>query len=350
MTAQAWADAPWPADDPPAADDDGAGGNTTPGPFRQGQLLTRSELVELPRVQSLVEGVLSYPAAVVLVGGYAAGKTTLAHGLAASVATGARWLGRAVTRRRVLIVVGEGAYGLHDRMAAYEYAWRGGAPIPDADMTFLVKPGSLAKHIAWSEITAYAVEGGYGFVVLDTFSSLAPEADETKDAPLIMRWLSDLAAAIDGTAMLVHHPGWSDPSRVRGGYAFEANADEVLVLTGVAESEIVSLFRKKVKDGPSGATIWLRRRPTLRSVIMESAQADQLDVPMRDRILTVLGALRDVGATGKELMAEIGIEDKGRSTFYKALKKAEDENLVAARNIRGSRRYYLTDHTPEAPR
>lgn len=66
-----------------------------------------------------------------------------------------------------------------------------------------------------------------------------------------MRWLSDLSNAIDGTAILVHHPGWSDSGRTRGDYQFEANADEVLVFAGVAEgSHLLSLTRKKVKAGP----------------------------------------------------------------------------------------------------
>lgn len=317
-------------------------------PFRQGQLLKRSQLGDLPRVQPLVDGVLSYPAAVVLVGGYSAGKTTLALGLAACVATGQDWLGHKVTRRRVLVVIGEAPYGLEERMAAFEYAWRRSEPVPDTDLEFLIKPSTLAKHTSWLEITAYALEGGFGFVILDTFSSLAPDADETKDAPQIMRWLSDLASAIKGTAVLVHHPGWSDPTRVRGAYAFEANADEVLVLTGTADTEIVSLTRKKVKDGPGGATLWLRRRPILNSVVMEHAGADQLDAPVRVRILTVLAGMADIGATGPQLIAEIGIEDKGRSAFYKALRKAEDEDLVVGIGTRGGKRFYLTEHAPEA--
>jgi hypothetical protein len=319
-------------------------------PFRQGQLLKRSQLAGLPRVQPLVEGVLSYPAAVVLVGGYASGKTTLAHGLAGCVATGAEWLGRPTVRRRVLVVVGEGAYGLEERISAFEYAWRGGKPIDDQDLVFLVKPSTLAKVHAWTEITAYAVAGGFGLVILDTFSSLAPEADETKDAPLIMRWLSDLASAIDGTAVLVHHPGWSDATRVRGGYAFEANADEVLVLAGVADSELVSLTRKKVKDGPAGAVLWLRRRPMLRSVVMEAARADQLGAPLRERILAVLAGMGDIGATGPQILTEIGIEDKSRSAFYKALGKAVDDDDLRATGAHKARRYYLADLAPEDAR
>ncbi len=54
----------------------------------RGQVFTRSELAGLPGVMPLVDGLLSFPAAVVLVGGYSLGKSALAHGIAGSVATG----------------------------------------------------------------------------------------------------------------------------------------------------------------------------------------------------------------------------------------------------------------------
>jgi hypothetical protein len=164
-------------------------------------------------------------------------------------------------------------------------------PVSDDDLAFMVKPGSLASRTTWQHLTEYALVHGYRFILFDTFSSLAPDADEVKDAPLIMRRLSDLSAAVDGTAVLVHHPGWGDSGRARGGYQIEANADEVLILTGVANEPLVSLTRKKVKDGPSGSTVWLRRRPMADSVIFEHARPGDVEVPLRQRIVAVLDAL-----------------------------------------------------------
>jgi hypothetical protein len=333
---------------PPRDDEEGTPSGQSEPAFSRGTILTRSQLADLPRIQPMVDGVLSYPAAAVVVGAYGLGKSVLVLGLAASVATGERWLGHEVQRRRVLIVVGEGANGLDDRMAAWEYAWAAGKPIPDEDLEFLVKPNTLTNVATWSEITAYAVDGGFGMVILDTFSSLAPDADETKDAALIMRRLSDLSAEINGAAILVHHPGWSDNTRTRGGYQFEANADEVLVLTGVAEgSDLVALTRKKVKDGPTGQVLWLRRLQVLNSVIMESARADDMGVPLRERILAALAAYGEIGATGPQLSAEMGVESSGRSGFYKALQGLVKEDLTATTGAHKSMRYYLPEHAPE---
>lgn len=312
-----------------------------------GNVLTRSQLSSLPAIRPLVEGLVSRPAAVVLIGAYGLGKTVLAHSLAGSVATGSAWLGKPVEQHRTLVVVGEGAYGLDARIHAWEKAWHHGKPIPDDALTFLVKPGSLRERNTWQQLTEHAVSGGYGFVILDTFSSLAPDADEVKDAPLVMRRLSDLATHINGTALLVHHPGWSDNGRARGGYQFEANADEVLVLSGVAGEELVSLTRKKVKDGCSGTTVWLRRKATNGSVIIEQARAGDVEVPLRQRVLTVLEGCADVGATGPQLMAECEVDDKARSGFYAALAKLRDEGQVRTVGRRQRARYYLAEHAPE---
>jgi hypothetical protein len=328
----------------PAADlDDGSY-----RPANLGQLLRRTDLGQLPKVEELVEGVVSTPAAVVLVGSYGTGKTVLVHGIACCVATGQPWLGREVAQRRVLVVVGEGAYGLEARIAGWEYTWNHGNPIPHNAVTFAIKPDSLSKRNTWQALIDFAANGGYGLVILDTFSSLAYDADETKDAASIMRWLSDLSAAINGTAILVHHPGWSDNSRTRGGYQFEANADEVLVLTGVAEgSGLVSLTRKKAKDGIAGKTLWLNRRPAGDTVVMEHARATDLDVPLRQRILAALGGYGAVGGTGPQLIEECGLDPKKRSGFYAAIAKLCDECLVVRAGVRARARYYLAEHAPE---
>jgi hypothetical protein len=182
--------------------------------------------------------------------------------------------------------------------------------------------------------------------LFDTFSSLGPDADEVKDAPLIMRRLSDLSAAVDGTAVLVHLPGWGDSGRARGGYQIEANADEVLILTGLANESLVSLTRKKVKDGPSGSTVWLRRRLMADTVIFEHARPGDVEVPLSQRIVAVLDALGDVGATGPELMAECDVDDKAHSGFYASLRRLRDDQ-VKVTGTRKSPRYYRTEHAPD---
>lgn len=301
-----------------------------------GMATPRSALSGLPKASPLIEGVLSTPCAAVLVGGYSLGKSVLVHGLASAVALGVPWLGRPTRSARVMVVVGEGAWGLHDRFAAWEQAWNQGRPIPDDRIEFLIKPASLSSPLTWTALTERAMETGAGLVILDTFSSLAPDADETKDAAQIMRRLSDMSSAINGTVLLVHHPGWGDGTRTRGGYQFEANADEVLVMTEVAENAgLIQVMRKKVKDGPSGAVFYVRRVPSGPSVIFQHATVEEAD-GLPAAIHACLMDLGEKGATGPQLRAMLGIgEGAEYRAFYRALNALKDAGKVVSE---GSRR------------
>ena len=307
-----------------------------------GTILRRSELGSLTTVEPLIDGIISTPAVAVLVGGYGVGKTFLALSMAFSIGTGHRWLGRDVRRTRVLYVLGEGAYGLDKRVSAWESAWR--QPVSDDDVTFVVQPKTLNDHVTWTAIGEMCRAGGYGFVVLDTFSSLASESDETKDAARITRWMAELSNTIGGTVLLVHHPGWSDASRTRGGYQLEANPDEVLIATEISkDSGLFMLLRKKVKDGPGGQLVYLRRTATHGSCVIEQSGPEMAGVPMAQRILVVLANYGDLGGSGPQIMTEVDVDDKQRSAFYKALRKLRDSGEIRSTGSGNATRYYLSD-------
>ncbi|MEV0811230.1 AAA family ATPase [Micromonospora sp. NPDC050200] len=241
-----------------------------------GRVLTLSDLMKLPAPEPLIKGLVSHRSAVLMVGATGSNKTFAVVGLGCSVATGKPWLEHKVAvRGHVVFVVGEGAHGLAGRIAAWEE--HHGVEVPHRRVSFVLKPTSLMDPAFWDHLTRHAQEKRAALVILDTFSSLAPEADETKDAATVMRRLSDLAAEIDGTAVLVHHTGWGPQDRARGGSQFESNADEVLVMEKLEPTNpttVVSLRRKKTKEEESGRTVNVRRKLVGRSAVLEVVEGD----------------------------------------------------------------------------
>ncbi len=313
-------------------------------------ILRRSDLANLPKTDPLIEGLISQRTAVVLFGPTGAGKTVLATGMACCVGTGTDWLGRPVAQTPVMYVVGEGAFGLDQRISAWEAAWD--RSVGDDEVMFYTKPASLTDRGVWAEMQAEAKWLGARFVVLDTFSSLAPDADETKDAPVFTRRLSDLAAAIDGTAMVVHHPGWSDADRTRGGYQLEANVDEVLKLAGGPSSDLVELSRKKVKDGPAGAQLWLRRRVVnlgmdadghrLSSVVMETSHASDRTLQSVEDAESVVRAVFPLGPASKAQIRD-ALVDKltiSRTSAYEHLSRLVSAGVLKPAGGTDSRPIY----------
>jgi RecA-family ATPase len=209
-------------------------------------LVRRSQLRALPAVEPLIDGVMSLRSTVVFVGPTGGGKTFVALSWACSIGTGHNWLGHTVHQCRVLYTVGEGANGLDNRVSAWEQAWQ--TKVEDDQVIWSVRPASLRELETWIQMRAEALALAVRVVILDTFSSLAPDADETKDAATLRR-MADLAAAIDGTVILVHHPGWADATRARGGSQLEANADEVLILHGNGHGDLVEFGTQEGQGG-----------------------------------------------------------------------------------------------------
>jgi hypothetical protein len=227
-------------------------------------------LQKTPPIEPLITGWLDKRGAVVLAGETGSNKSLVLLDWMLCLAFGFQWLGCDVPEEpvRSLLIIGEGQQGLMQRVNAWQQAHgvRGKEmrQVWSEYIRVTARPyASLAsehEHDAvWDEIRDVALAEQVGFVGLDTMSSLAPDIDETGDAAMMMNHLVGLADAIDGCALLVHHAGWVEKGRVRGGSQFEANADGVLIAQK-EEDNLVTLWRKKNKDGEAGAKLQLVRK------------------------------------------------------------------------------------------
>lgn len=261
-----------------------------------GRMLDRTELPSLPKPVALIQSWAETRTAVVMIGATGTNKTFTLIGWACSTATGEPWLGHevAIEPCPVIYVVGEGASGFDARITAWES--QSGVTVPRDRLILLLQPESLTDPKFWDELQSLAGEVESRLVILDTFSSLAPDADETKDAAAVIRRMSTLSVEIDGVVVLAHHTGWGPQDRARGGSQLEANPDSTIVLQKLNPDDpnsIVSILRKKDKDGPSGRRLHVARIEAQDSCVLEVVDAPP-DVPKRRGDQRVQESIRSV--------------------------------------------------------
>lgn len=308
-----------------------------------GRILDRAELPALPKPVPMIEGWVDSRTAVVMIGATGTNKTFTLLGWACSVATGEPWLGHevAIDPSPVIYVVGEGASGFDSRIAAWEADHE--VEVPRERLLLLLQPESLKDETFWDELGELARAVGSRLVILDTFSSLAPDADETSDAAMVVRRMSQLSGDIDGAVILAHHTGWGPQNRARGGSQLEANPDGTVVLQKLDAEDpesVVSIWRKKDKDGPSGKTIHVVRVLVGRSCVLEvvepppdRSRGSSGAADLKDRVLAVLRDAGDAGHSTTEIRERV---TGSNSRIKVALNELVLHGQVVAREVPSS--------------
>ena len=287
-------------------------------PVYADRLLTRSDLLTLPDPEPLINNVLDQGTTALLYGKWGTAKTFIALDWAASVATGRKWQGRASQQRRVLYVVGEGAFGFKGRVAAWEIGWR--TKISDDDLSILPEPVNLNRAVDVANLAALIAWGGYSFVILDTLARCMVGADENsaKDCGVVVDVLTrlrDCTPGKRGVVLGVHHAG-KDAKTLRGSSAFEGGVDTVYFTA--RDEGLLTLTREKRKDGPENDhhLLKLDPMPGTESCVISVSRASETN----DRAGKLLSHFRShfagIGATATQLLSVV---DMPRSTFYRAL-------------------------------
>jgi hypothetical protein len=174
---------------------------------------------------------------VCLYGPAGCGKSFLALDMALSVATGTKFLGHFdVAEGGVLYLYGEGWPGLGHRLRAWSQA-RSTSPsrIAFTPCRFDLTNLSAARTV---------IETGYrqladrpSLVVIDTLTRYAGgrDTDRNQDMALLVGGIDLIRQAVPGGAatLTVHHTGWGDTARERGGAAFRDSLDASLAVKRV---------------------------------------------------------------------------------------------------------------------
>lgn len=206
----------------------------------------------LSSVKWIVRDYLEMDALSMVFGPSGAGKSFVVTDLAASIATGTRWMNREVRQGAVFYIAGEGHNGLARRFAAWSKHHNvslAGAPLFKSKRAVSMLDGDSAEMVRL-EIERMIANTGYipMSVILDTLARNFGQGDENKqaDANRFIEHLDTFIRRPYGcNVMIVHHSG-HDMDRARGSSVFKAAMDQEFWVKGA--NGMIEFTTTKMKD------------------------------------------------------------------------------------------------------
>ncbi|GEP40603.1 hypothetical protein NPS01_42660 [Nocardioides psychrotolerans] len=291
--------------------------------------LSRSQLLNMPTPQPLIDNVLPRHSYVILRGRDQSFKSFVALDWACCLATGKPWQGHTAKPTPVLYVAGEGGYGLARRIEAWEYAW---SHLID-DRMLTVRNGALDLHRpgpAFDDLLDVVRRGQYGLVVIDTLRRVSGNADgNSSEMGVVVDNLDRIRQeTTDGTVLAVAHTDKGD-NDARGYSGIEDDAD--VVWSVKRDDMYLALELAKMKDGPDGRTVHLLANKTLDSLTLSATGGLPKPNTTESQIkfLDVLRASDPDGMPSGRLMSLCTAAGIGESTYYRVARElAEAGHIV----------------------
>jgi hypothetical protein len=221
------------------------------------------ELLDLPPVAWLVDGLIPAAGIVVMVAEPSVGKTLVAVDVSLRLAHGMTWFGRSTRPGSTLYLNGEGWHGIGARVRGWKAAHPNETERDACYVDFSPLP-AISSAVGLNAIEAALSErGAPALLVADTLSLALPGVDEN-DAGELGTALRELVGIRDrhGCAiMLLHHLGKDTTRgamhRVRGSSSLVAAADAVLHLRRDPADDALVIEVVKMRDGAIGPPVRL---------------------------------------------------------------------------------------------
>jgi len=280
------------------------------------QYLTRDQLDDLPRPDPLIDGILSRHSYALLVGRDSTYKTFLALDWALCIATGKPWQGHEVVKLPVLFIAGEGAYGIAQRVDAWEYAW-GEKVQPEQFITRQSAVNLFRGGEPLRDLLNFIEDNRIGLVVIDTLAKASAGANmQGSESSLVLENLERIKrATADGTVLTIAHTQKSDMD-TSGLHQIEDDADTVW--HAAVDDAVLTVTNRKQKDSPTSPQLRLETQQVLESLVLQSANGPSIK-PATDAQEAILATLEEafseLGGSKQELLVASGVP---RSTFYRA--------------------------------
>ncbi len=292
-------------------------------------------VIEMPPV--VIDGMIRKRSVIQIASGSKSFKTWTLLQMALCVSRGVQWLGRTVTRGRVLFVNLELTEAeLHSRLSAIADALS-----IDADSSFDIcnlrgRSADISDVIP--AITKHCEGKDYSLIIVDPIYSMMGERNENaaSDMADFLNHLTSLSEATEAAVVYAHHFAKGNASskqqidRASGSGVFQRHADGIITLTPhkeenalVVEAELRSFRRLKP------FTIkW--EYPTMDVTDLDPAEfKSKAGRPASHSVTDLIGCLAEGGLTTREWKdaanEECGIK---ASTFYELRKRAIADGLI----------------------
>lgn len=249
--------------------------NRPTAPGNRFGLVSAAEVLELPPVECLVEGVLTTGGLSVLAGASNSGKSLLALDLAVSVGLDQPWRGDLPVRAGLVVFVAAEAMGGQGARlrAALSYRQHRGAP---AALHYLPAAPQIRKPVDVAALLASIAQlpGAPRLVILDTMRATLGGSDSDDEAVAeYMSGAARLARETGAHVMTLHHTGWQ-VERERGSTVLRAAADTVLLVS--RDDQTVRLSHLKQRDLPPTKDLLWQIEPWGESVVLRAVGEDDL--------------------------------------------------------------------------
>ncbi len=171
-----------------------------------GRMLSPGQLLELPRPQPLIQGVLDMDSEAWLIGPPGSFKSFVSLDMACHIALGLPWQGHKVTRQKVVYVVAEGSSGIGLRYDAWQ---RRNQPVEDDWLRIVPFPIQAADAVGWTTLVHACRKLEAGLIILDTQArvTVGLEENSAKDMGVFIEGVRQIREATKGCVLTVHHSG-----------------------------------------------------------------------------------------------------------------------------------------------
>jgi hypothetical protein len=217
--------------------------------------ITLDEALDLPPPSFLIDGMLVDKGVGFLAGKTQSLKSFVATHMALCIANGHPLGHRKVKQGNVLYAALEGFPGVAWRYNAAQRYHKLTAPIEFERSIDLKDPYKVDALIE----RAMGIED-LKLVVIDTFRKAASGADEnsSKEMEVAIKNAYDIANAVDGMVLLIHHMGKDESRGMRGSSSLSGDVDNIMTVKRPGKGMNVEVTVDKVKDGEDGFKVMFK--------------------------------------------------------------------------------------------